>query len=168
MGDCGSMFLGFTLAGLAITRQPQASNVLAILGVPSLIFLLPIMDTLFVTMTRVLRGESPVRGGMDHTSHRMIAFGLAEKQVLWVFYGAALVAGGMAVLIESAAYRVGLILIPILILGFALFAAYLGGVEIDRSTGKHLLSEGFRREPGREQKRFSRILLDLTFKRRIL
>lgn len=168
MGDSGSMFLGFTLAGLAITRQPQASNVLAVLGVPTLIFLLPIMDTLFVTITRTLRGESPVKGGLDHTSHRMIAFGLGEKQVLWIFYAAALIAGGSAVLIESAEYQVGLIVLPVLILAFAIFSAYLGGVAIDRSAEKTFLPEGEANGNRNRQRRFLRILLDLTFKRRIL
>ena len=41
MGDSGSLFLGFTLAVLAIARQPQASNVFAITGVPTLLFLFP-------------------------------------------------------------------------------------------------------------------------------
>ncbi len=74
MGDSGSLFLGFTLAVLAIARQPQASNVFAITGVPTLLFLLPILDTTLVTLTRLLRGQSPVMGGRDHTSHRLIAF----------------------------------------------------------------------------------------------
>ncbi|NIP42771.1 MAG: undecaprenyl/decaprenyl-phosphate alpha-N-acetylglucosaminyl 1-phosphate transferase, partial [Aliifodinibius sp.] len=31
MGDSGSLFLGFSLAALAIARVPRASNVLAVL-----------------------------------------------------------------------------------------------------------------------------------------
>ena len=38
MGDSGSMFLGFSLAVLAIARRTQASNIFAIVGVPTLIF----------------------------------------------------------------------------------------------------------------------------------
>jgi UDP-GlcNAc:undecaprenyl-phosphate GlcNAc-1-phosphate transferase len=45
MGDSGSEFLGFSLAVLAIARQPQASNVFAVMGVPTILFLLPIVDT---------------------------------------------------------------------------------------------------------------------------
>ena len=45
MGDSGSLFLGFTLAVLAIAQQQQASDVFAVIGVPTLIFMLPILDT---------------------------------------------------------------------------------------------------------------------------
>jgi len=66
MGDSGSLFLGFTLAALAIARTPQASNVFAVLGVPTLLFLLPIVDTTLVTLTRLLRGQSPAQRTRGH------------------------------------------------------------------------------------------------------
>ncbi len=172
MGDSGSMFLGFTLAALAIARQPQASNVFAILAVPSLLFLLPILDTLLVTITRLLRGASPVQGGRDHTSHRLIAFGFKERQVLVILYTAALLSGVLAVMIESAGYRLSLILVPILVAAFALAAAYLGGVKISPPSEKNdlialehpVIPDGSEvRSPSLAQ-----IVLNLTFKRRLL
>ena len=84
MGDSGSLFLGLSLAAFAITREDQASNVFAVVGVPTLIFLLPILDTAMVSVTRLLRGQSPVQGGRDHSSHRLVALGLSERQTLLV------------------------------------------------------------------------------------
>lgn len=130
MGDSGSQFLGFTLALLAIARQPQASNVFAILGVPTLLFTLPLADTLFVTVTRWLRGVSPLKGGRDHTSHRLIAFGLSERQALGVLYLIALVGGITAILIESLNYTLSLILLPLIVIFLLIFTTYLGGVRI--------------------------------------
>ncbi|MCX8062441.1 MAG: hypothetical protein N3D16_07655 [Anaerolineales bacterium] len=130
MGDSGSQFLGYTLALLAIARQPQASNVFAIVGVPALLFTLPLADTLFVTVTRWLRGESPLKGGRDHTSHRLIAFGLSERQALWVLYSIALVGGITAILVESLNYTLSLILLPIIIIFLLIFTTYLAGVRI--------------------------------------
>ena len=101
MGDSGSLFIGFTLASLAIANQKQqASDVLAVLGVPTLLFLLPILDTALVTFTRLMRGQSPVQGGRDHTSHRLIAFGLNERQTLFVLYGVALASAVLAAALE--------------------------------------------------------------------
>lgn len=130
MGDSGSQFLGFTLALLAIARLPQASNVFAILGVPTLLFTLPLADTLFVTITRWLRGQSPFKGGRDHTSHRLIAFGLSEKQTLWVLYSIAVVGGITAVVVEALNYTLSLILLPIIMAFLLIFTTYLGGVKI--------------------------------------
>lgn len=156
MGDSGSLFLGFTLAVLAIARQPQASNVFAVLGVPTLLFLLPILDTSLVTFTRILRGQSPVQGGRDHTSHRLIAFGLSERQAVLTLYAVALVSGLLAATLESIQYWYSLVLVPIVVLSLALLTAYLGGLKVVEP------------EAASPRRGFARIMLELTFRRRIL
>lgn len=130
MGDSGSQFIGFTLALLAIARQPQASNIFAVMGVPTLLFLLPILDTTFVTITRLIRGESPIKGGRDHTSHRLIAFGLNEHQVILVLYLIAIICGVSAMVLESLDYDLSLVLIPLIIIVLLIFTTYLAGVKI--------------------------------------
>jgi UDP-GlcNAc:undecaprenyl-phosphate GlcNAc-1-phosphate transferase len=130
MGDSGSLFIGFTLAALAIARVPRASNLLAVMGVPILIFLLPILDTTFVTITRILRGQSPTHGGKDHTSHRLIAFGLTERQAVLTLYGVALVSGIAATVLESLDYTISLVLFPVLLLALTLLTAYLGRIKV--------------------------------------
>ena len=134
MGDSGSLFIGFTLAILAIARPPQASNVFAVVGVPTLLFLLPILDTALVTVTRILRGESPARGGKDQASHRLVAFGLSERQTLGVLYTVAIVSGIAAIGIEEIDYWVSLILVPSLVISLALVTAYLGRIKVVDSS----------------------------------
>lgn len=156
MGDSGSLFIGFTLAVLAIARQPQASNVFAITGVPTLLFLLPILDTSLVALTRILRGQSPVIGGQDHTSHRLIAFGLSERQTLLVLYTVAIASGVAAIAIETIDYWLSLILVPTVVITLALLVAYLGRMKVVSSTS-----------PPRGGA-FSRFMVELTYKRRLL
>ncbi len=157
MGDSGSLFLGFSLALLAIARQPQASNVLAVVGVPTLLFLLPILDTALVTFTRLLRGQSPAQGGRDHTSHRLIAFGLSERQAVLVLYGVAVMSGIIAVTLESIEYWFSMVLVPLFVIILALLVAYLGNFKLlPPST------------PLVSSKAITRIMLRLTFKLRLL
>ena len=156
MGDSGSLFIGFTLAVLAIARQPQASNVFAITGVPTLLFLLPILDTSLVALTRILRGQSPVIGGQDHTSHRLIAFGFSERQTLLVLYTVAIASGVVAIAIETIDYWLSLILVPTVVITLALLVAYLGRMKVVSSTS-----------PPRGGA-FSRFMVELTYKRRLL
>ena len=157
MGDSGSLFLGFTLAALAIARKPQASNVFAIMSVPTLIFLLPILDTTFVTFTRLLRGQSPAQGGRDHTSHRLVAFGLSERQAVLVLYALALGAGITGAVVESLDYTLSLVLIPVIVLSAALLAAYLGRVKVVGAP-----------KPERRTGPLTTIMVELTYKRRML
>jgi len=157
MGDSGSLFLGFTLSALAIARVPQASNLLAVMGVPTLLFLLPILDTSLVTITRILRGQSPTEGGRDHTSHRLIAFGLTERQVVVILYAVAIISGIFGVILESIDYTISLILIPILLVTLALLTAYLGRLKF--------VISGTVKE---REERFSSLLIGLTYRGRIL
>jgi len=158
MGDSGSLFLGFTLASLAIAQQQQASNVFAVIGVPTLLFLLPILDTTLVTFTRLLRGQSPVQGGRDHTSHRLIAFGLNERQALFVMYGVAFVSAVLAAALESLNYWLSLALAPLLVVSLALIAAYLGGMKVVKSEANQK----------KVASTIQGLILDLTYRRRLL
>jgi len=154
MGDSGSMLLGFALAALAISRRTQASNIFAIVGVPILIFLLPILDTGLVAITRILRGQSPATGGTDHTSHRLVAFGLSERQAVLVLYGIAVISGLASIGLEALDYDLSLVLIPILICTLSLFVAYLARMKVVTTEKNN--------ESG-----FTRWIVNLTFKRRI-
>ncbi len=155
MGDSGSMLLGFTLAALAVARQPRASEVLSALGVPVLLFLLPIIDTTLVTITRILRGQSPAQGGTDHTSHRLIAFGLSERQAVIVLYTIAILSGIAGTILEKLSYDLSLLLIPLLLIGLALLTAYLGRLKV---VTKYTGGSGS----------LTRLMVDLTYRRRIL
>ncbi len=158
MGDSGSLFLGFTLATLAIAQQKQqASNVLAVLAVPVLLFMLPILDTSLVTITRLMRGQSPAQGGRDHTSHRLIAFGLSERQTIYVLYGVALAAGVLAAALERMNYYLSLALIPLVLVALAVLVGYLGGLKVVASAPA---------SPARRS--FARWMQDLAYRRHVL
>ena len=81
MGDSGSLFLGFLLAILGIkiripTNDPQITWM-----VPIIILGLPIFDTAMVFISRMRRGESFFRGGVDHTTHRLARLGISRLAV---------------------------------------------------------------------------------------
>lgn len=154
MGDSGSLFLGFTLAALAVVHRPRASEVFTVIGVPTLLFLVPIVDTTLVTITRILRGQSPAQGGTDHTSHRLIAFGLTERQAVLFLYAVGLVSGLTGALLEALDYDLSLLLGPVLLIALALVAAYLGRLKVVSSITP-------------QPSNITRIMVDLTYKRRI-
>lgn len=156
MGDCGSLFLGFTLAGLAIARNTQASNVFAVLGIPVLIFMLPILDTSLVMITRLLRGQSPSQGGTDHTSHRLVALGLNERQVVLILYAVAIVAGLSAAALEALDYDLSLGLIPLVLLILLILTAYLAQLKVVSKVGDPGVTPGL-----------TRFLVNLTYRRNL-
>ncbi len=162
MGNNGSYFLGFLLAELAVAKRTQVSNVFAALGVPILLLLFPIIDTIFVMVTRLLRGQSPIKGGTDHTSHRLIAFGLSERQTLWVLYCVTLLSGIAAAELERLNYELSLIFIPVLLIALLLFTAHLGKVRVVPDTGDRRVSVERFFDVFTYKRRIFEILLDLV------
>lgn len=94
MGDCGSLFLGYVLAVLGVGIQ-GADGMAGSALVPVFILAVPIFDTTFVSVTRILRGQSVAHGGTDHTMHRLVRLGWSERQVPLLLCGGGLLAGGV-------------------------------------------------------------------------
>jgi len=88
MGDSGSQILGLGLGTLSLMGTWQHSaRLLGILALPTLLLAVPIFDTLFVTVQRMLHGRHPFQGGTDHLSHRLGVLGLTPRQVVFTLYG---------------------------------------------------------------------------------
>ncbi len=86
MGDAGALFLGVLIATLTIRLQPDTDALWKSLATPILLLAVPILDTTTVVISRVRRGVSPLQGGHDHLSHRLINRGMPRKQaviLLW-------------------------------------------------------------------------------------
>ena len=114
---------------LAIHAHGQASNVLSLVAIPTLILLVPILNTLLVSITRLQHGQAVSQGGKDHSSHRLVILGLSERRAVLLLYGMAILSGTTAILIEQMSYTLSLTLAPLVVLALALFTAYLTQIE---------------------------------------
>jgi len=83
MGDSGSQVIGFGLAALALASSWTASGAtLATVLLPLLVLAIPILDTTLVTVRRALERRPIAQGGKDHSSHRLVYYGLSERQAV--------------------------------------------------------------------------------------
>ncbi|MCS3639264.1 hypothetical protein [Salinibacter ruber] len=96
MGDCGSLVLGYLLAVGALVVQGGGGPVVGTL-VPIAVLAVPIFDTTFVTITRLLQGQPVTDGGTDHVHHRLIQIAASEEEALIILAGTSAVSGGLAV-----------------------------------------------------------------------
>jgi UDP-GlcNAc:undecaprenyl-phosphate GlcNAc-1-phosphate transferase len=131
MGDCGSMFLGFSLGGMALlSSYDRARNISAVLVTPVLIMLIPIFDTVIVTVTRKLSGRPVSRGGRDHASHRLVALGLSERRAVLLLYALAIGAGALGLAVRGMRLGTMIALVAVFILVLFCLGLYLGRVRI--------------------------------------
>ncbi len=85
MGDSGSLFLGYVLAATALKLKFDRPDNLGWI-VPVLILGVPIFDTTLVVLSRLRRGTSPLQGGKDHTSHRLVRLGWTDREAVMALY----------------------------------------------------------------------------------
>lgn len=124
MGDAGSLFLGFLLAVLGLKLQLTASPQIVAVFVPIFVLGLPIFDTTLVVWQRLRHGRSPMQGGRDHSSHRLVWIGLPVPAAVFLLYGAAVSLSWLALLLSSLDAGSGLILIGFIVAtGLALLVA---------------------------------------------
>ena len=129
MGDAGSLFLGFTVGGLALAAgAAERPGTAAALILPALIVLLPIVDTAFVAVHRFVARRPISQGGIDHMSHRLVAAGFTDRQAVAALY----VVSGLGALAAVATARIGLadtgIALVLLAIGLLLLGVFLGRV----------------------------------------
>jgi UDP-GlcNAc:undecaprenyl-phosphate GlcNAc-1-phosphate transferase len=81
MGDCGSLTLGFLLAGLSLGAHYSSVNNVGVFA-PLLILFVPVFDTFFVSIMRVNQGKSPFLGSKDHFALRLETLGYTRGQIV--------------------------------------------------------------------------------------
>ncbi|MBQ3101361.1 MAG: undecaprenyl/decaprenyl-phosphate alpha-N-acetylglucosaminyl 1-phosphate transferase [Clostridia bacterium] len=123
MGDTGALFLGYTLSVISVGGVLKLHTVVSVI-IPLLIFALPLFDTTFAILRRVVHGKSPFAPDRGHLHHRLIDMGLNQKQTVAVLYATCALLGLSAILFTSERlWRAGIVIlvgIIIFILNFVL------------------------------------------------
>jgi len=116
MGDSGSMFLGFNLAALAVIGLTKSATLIS-LFVPMVILGLPILDTFLAIIRRYLNHKPIFAPDKGHLHHRLLDYGLSQRQVVGIIYVVNVCLGGSAVLLSVLTTAQGtLILIALAVL----------------------------------------------------
>ena len=107
LGDAGSQFIGFTLAGMAIMGNWAIGDPVKAYSMPIQILAIPIFDMTYITSTRIYWGR--IRSfrewleytGRDHLHHRLENLGLSKKQTVLFIYFLATALGVSAVVLKN-------------------------------------------------------------------
>jgi UDP-GlcNAc:undecaprenyl-phosphate/decaprenyl-phosphate GlcNAc-1-phosphate transferase len=154
MGDGGSQLLGFTLAALGLASSwTTAGTTVATMLLPLLVLAIPILDTTLVTIRRLAERRPVTQGGTDHTSHRLVYYGLSETRAvaLLALIGIALGATAVAynVLDRPAVTALGILVTFALLVQFGSFLAELSEDERRGRPGDTSLRHAITVQPRR-------------------
>jgi len=86
LGDSGAYLTGFMLASLAISCVMKSLTLVIMTPMLILIFALPILDTLFAVVRRIIGKRSILKPDKEHIHHRILASGISQKGAAYFFY----------------------------------------------------------------------------------
>lgn len=98
MGDCGSQFLGYMLATFSILGPPVKGATMVALIIPALTLSLPIFDTLFAILRRLVNHKPVMEADKEHMHHRLLKAGMGQRRTVLCMYGVTAIMGTAAVL----------------------------------------------------------------------
>ena len=154
MGDAGSQLLGFLLAALGLAASwTTAGTTVATMLLPLLVLAIPILDTTLVTVRRLAERRPVTQGGKDHTSHRLVYYGLSETRAvaLLALIGVALGATAVAynVLDRPSVTALGVLVTFALLVQFGSFLAELSENQRQGRPGDTSLRHAITVQPRR-------------------
>ena len=130
MGDAGSQFIGLFIAFfgikflLNIGVQTQTFSWASVI-ITLTAFAPAAADTLTVVINRLKKGQSPMVGGKDHTTHHLAYSGKSDRQVWMVFFLIGLTSSFLSCLLIYL-LKIGFLwLIALFLLYFVLVFLYL-------------------------------------------
>ena len=125
MGDSGSMFLGFMLAGISVIGAVKCAATIALI-VPILALGLPILDTTFAIIRRY-RGGAPIfKPDRGHLHHRLLDMGFTQRQAVLLMYVVSALLGLSAVVLTEVNTTVAVIILAVVIVSVLFGAKKLG------------------------------------------
>ena len=101
IGDIGSNFLGFILAVVSILGVAKTYTA-AVIVLPVIALGLPIFDTIFAIIRRLIKGKSikaVFQADRGHLHHKLVAKGFSQKQAVLILYGISAAFGMFAVIL---------------------------------------------------------------------
>lgn len=85
MGDSGSQLLGFSIAAFSIMGTVKSATIVVVV-IPALVLGLPIFDTVFAIIRRVVRRRPIGMGDKEHLHHRILRAGFGQRRAVMLMY----------------------------------------------------------------------------------
>jgi UDP-GlcNAc:undecaprenyl-phosphate GlcNAc-1-phosphate transferase len=137
MGETGSAFLGFVLGVISIQGTLKSYAAISI-AIPLLVLGLPLFDTTFAILRRLISGKPVMSADRGHLHHRLIDMGLSQKQSVLVMYIASAALGLCAIVLANKGVLSAIILlisVSVFVIGGARFMNEIS-LEVEESDNE--------------------------------
>ncbi|QSX05051.1 undecaprenyl/decaprenyl-phosphate alpha-N-acetylglucosaminyl 1-phosphate transferase [Sedimentibacter sp. zth1] len=108
MGDTGAMLLGYLLSIIGILGMVKSATAITLI-VPILAIGIPILDTFFAIIRRLINKKSIMEADKEHLHHQLMNKGLSQKKTVLILYVISAVLGFTAVFISNVSTPIGIL-----------------------------------------------------------
>ena len=136
MGDSGSMFLGFMLAGISVIGAVKSAATIALI-VPILALGLPILDTTFAIVRRYRGGVPIFKPDKGHLHHRLLSMGFTQRQAVLLMYVISALLGTSAVAMTEVSPGFALLILLSVVVSLLYGAKRLGIFHLNNTAHTH-------------------------------
>ncbi len=158
MGDCGSLFLGFTIAAASVMCVAKSAALVG-LTLPALALGIPIFDTLFSMLRRFLERRSIFAPDRGHFHHRLLDLGLRQHHAVLLIYLVTLAAAGLGLFMLVREDLGALVVFGCVLLLLALLFRVVGSIYVGQTLARLQAKQAHDRQERRERETFERLQL---------
>lgn len=131
MGDSGSLFLGFMLAGISVLGAVKSAATIALI-VPVLALGIPICDTTFAIVRRYRGGQPIFKPDKGHLHHRLLNLGFTQRQAVFLMYVISAVLGLSAIALTEVSSQIAVLILVLVIVAIFYGAKKIGVLRLAR------------------------------------
>ncbi len=127
-GYSGKALAGFLLGTLAILTTAKLGTAILVLGVP-------LIDSIYVIISRLIARKNPVWGSRNHLHHRLLDAGWQKSQIALFYWGVSAILGIVALTVNAKQKLFVVLLVAVILLGLIiwlkLFTTFFGKSDPD-------------------------------------
>jgi len=152
LGDAGAYFLGFIIAVISILGYK--GTMLTSLIVPLLVLAIPILDTLFAILRRLLLKKSIASADKDHLHHQFLKITNSQIKTVLIIYAIAVLFSIASIFYALGNAEKGMIIYIVLLILVMLFVLETGIISEKMSNKvKELEKRGLNKLKRKKKKR---------------
>lgn len=160
MGDCGSLFVGFTLGTASALCAMKTATAVA-LGTAFLPLAIPLLDMVFSMVRRLLERRSPFAPDRGHIHHRLLSLGLSHSRAVLVLYGVSTAAAGLGLFMLTDHGMFSFALFPVALLLLVGVFRLVGAIRLRESIAAFRRNLAIAQEASGERRCFEESQLRL-------
>ncbi len=109
-GYGGKAMAGYLLGTLAILSSVKFGTALLVLAIPAI-------DSIYVGLSRISKGQNPTVGGRNHLHHRLLEAGWSKRQIALFYWGVSGILGVVALNVNSKQKFFTVLVVAVALLG---------------------------------------------------